>query len=176
MAEPPSLGDLMSRDFVVVREGDNDSPGLELGPAGQASAVAIDSEGRVSRAWSGGNGGMAIIAWPDTPVADIVGSSTLHRELIRGNAAIVVLFRDGPAGIISAERFNTYVATQREPPVTKSGDISAKDSLLAGDYQQSLLVVICNVCGWRNELRSWVEGRTPCANIAPPPHVLARRQ
>jgi hypothetical protein len=176
MAEPASLGELMSDDFVLVREGDDDPLGLELGQTGQVSAVAIDGEGRISRAWSGGNGGMAIIAWADTPVADIAGSSTLHRELIRGNAAIVVLLRDRPAGIISAERFTTYLATHRDLPATKSGDTAAGDSLLAGCYTQSLLVVICNVCGERNELRSWVEGVTRCANTAPPLHVLVRRQ
>jgi hypothetical protein len=175
MAEPPSLGELMSRNFVVLREGDDDSLAPELGPAGQASAIAVDSEGRISHAWSGGSGRMVIIAWADTPVADIVGSSTLHRELIRGNAAIVVLSRDGPAGIISAKRFTTYLATRHDQLATKAGDTTAGDSLLGGGYRQSLLVVICNVCGWRNELRSWVEGVTRCANAAPPLHVLVRR-
>src|SRR5690349_3030543 len=136
MTEPPSLGELMSRDFVVLREGDDDSLGLDLGPAGQASAIAVDREGRISRAWSGGSGGMAIIAWPDTPVADIADSSTLHRQLIRGNAAIVVLSRDRPAGIISAEHFTTYLATRRDQLATKSGDVAAGDSLLGGGYRQ----------------------------------------
>ena len=176
MAEPSSLGELMSRDFVVLREGDDNSFAPELGHAGQASAIIVDGEGRISRAWSGGSGGMAIIAWTDTSVADVAGSSTLHRELIRGNAAIVVLSHDHPAGIISAKRFTTYIETRHDQLATKSSDAAAGDSLLGGGYHQSLLVVICNMCGWRNELRSWVEGVTRCANAAPPLHVLVRRQ
>ena len=176
MAEPPSLGELMSRDFVVLHEGDEDPLSPRLGRAGHASAVAVDSEGQISRAWAGGSGGMAIIAWADTPVADIAGSSTLHRELIRGTAAIVVLSRDRPAGIISAERFTDFLATRRDHPATKSGDTAAGDSVLGGGYRQGLLVVICDVCGWRNELRSWVEGITRCADAAPPSHVLVRRR
>lgn len=176
MAEPPSLGELMSRDFVILREGDDDSLSRALGPAGRASAVAVDSEGRVSRAWSGGSGEMAIVAGVDTPVADIAGSSTLHRELIRGTAAIVVLSRDRPAGIISAEHFTAHLATGRGQLAAKSGDTAAGDSVLEGGYRQSLLVVICKVCGWRNELRSWVDGVTRCASPAPPSHVLVRRR
>jgi hypothetical protein len=174
MATSVSLGELMSSDFVVVGDGDDDSIRHELGPAGQPVAVVVDPGGRVSGVWSAEGRGTPIITAADTPAEDIATSASLLTELTRTGGAIVVLSGSRPVGVIPAQRFAEYLAGERGLRVTTLGETAAGDSLLAGGYQQSLLVIVCGTCGWRNELRSWVEGVTRCANPAPPAHLLTR--
>lgn len=175
MAEPVPLGELMSRDFVIFSERGGIPPGRKLDTAGRPMAVVVDPGGQVSGVWMPSGRGACILTWADTPAQDIAGSSSLMRELTRERAAIVVLSGDDdPAGVISPTRFTDYLAAHDQLLATKNADASVGDAQLPGGYRQSLLVIICGTCGWRNELRSWIEGLTSCGNPAPPAHVLTR--
>ena len=175
MAEPMSLGELMTRNFVVLNEGDDDSIQRELQPARVQIAVMVDPAGQVSSVWCGQGRGTTIVASADTPVEDIAGSGDLLKELNRKGAAVVVLEDDHPVGVVPAARFAEYFADERGLRVTSLGEMAPGDSGLAGGYSQSLLVIVCKTCGTRNQLRSWIEGTTLCTNPEPPPHVLVRR-
>jgi hypothetical protein len=176
MAEPMSLKELMTHDFVVLGEGDDDdSIRRELQPAGVPIAVMVDPAGQVCGVWGEQGRGTPIVASADTPVEDIAGSGFLLKELNREGAAVVVLEGDDPVGVVPAARFAEYLADERGLRVTSLGEMAAGDSGLAGGYRQSLLVIVCATCGARNQLRSFVEGTTLCTNPEPPPHVLVRR-
>jgi len=174
MAEPMPLGELMSREFAILSEGDDDSMQRKLQPTGKPIAVVVDSAGQVRSVWSEEGRGTPIVASTDTPAEDIAGSGSLLKELNRKGAAIVVLSEIHPVGVVSAVRFAEYLADQRGLRVNTLGEVAAGDAGLAGGYSQGLLVIVCKTCGARNELRSWIEGTTLCTNPAPAPHVLVR--
>jgi hypothetical protein len=174
MAESMPLGELMHRDFVVLDEGDDDSVRQKLHPTGKPIAVIVDHAGEISGVWSGVGRGTAIVASADTPAADIARSGSLLRELRKG-AAIVVLSDVHAVGVIPAVRFAEYLNDEQRLRFNTMGEAAVGDTVLAGGNTQPRLVIVCKVCGTRNELREWVEGVTLCANPAPSPHVLVRR-
>lgn len=175
MAKSMPLGELMHRDFAVVEDEDDESVQRKLRPTGKPIAVMVDPAGQVCGVWSAAGRGAPIVASADTPAEDIAGSGSLVRELSRTGAAIVVLSGVKPVGVIPAARFGEYLTDQRGLRVNELSEQAVGDAVLAGGYTQSKLVIVCKVCGTRNELRSWIDGVTICANPAPPPHVLVRR-
>jgi hypothetical protein len=175
MAELMPLGELMHRDFVVLDEREDDSVRQRLQPTGKPIAVMVDHAGEVSGVWSGIGRGTAIIASADTLAEDIAGSDFLLRELNRNGAAIVVLSDVHPVGVIPAARFAEYLADERGLRFNTMSEAAVGDAGLPGSYAQPRLVIVCKICGTRNELRSWVEGVTLCTSPVPSPHVLVRR-
>jgi hypothetical protein len=175
MTDPVRLGELMNGDFVILAEGGDDSTRQELQLAGQQMAVTINRAGQVCSVWSAEGRGTPIVASTTTPAADIAEAGSLVGELTRKGTAIVVLSEARPVGVISAGRFARYLADERGTRLRTFGEVTVGDAGLAGPYTQGHLVIFCNVCGWRNQLRSWTEGVTRCTNPAPPEHVLVRR-
>jgi hypothetical protein len=174
MADPIRLGELMSRDFVILEEGDDDSA-RQLELTGKQMAVTVDPAGQVCSVWSTDGRGTAIVAATATPAADIAEEGSLLEALHRKGTAIVVLSDARPAGVIAANDFAGYLEGVGDELFRTFGDVAPGDAGLAGAYTQGLLVIICGMCGTRNVLRSWVEGVTCCVNPTPPEHVLVRR-
>jgi hypothetical protein len=175
MRESLPLGELMHRDFVVLHDEDDDVVLRKLQAVSKPVAVIVNHSGDVVGVWSRvGGRGTPIVASTDTPVEDIAESGVLLRELSRNGSAIVVRSGTEPVGVVPAGTIAEYLAVQRGLRVAILGEVAAGDSGLAGGHTQSLLVIVCGVCGTRNELQSWVEGVTLCQNPAPP-HVLVRR-
>jgi hypothetical protein len=178
MADPVRLGELMDSDFAVFDDGDDASMQQNLRMSGKRMAVLVDSAGQVCGVWSVVGRGTPIVASAETPaydIADLDDSSSLMGELNRRGTSIVVLSEARPVGVVSAYRFAEYLDDRRVLRFGVPGEAATGDARLAGNYTQGRLVIVCKVCGTRNELRSWIEGVTRCANPAPPPHVLVRR-
>jgi hypothetical protein len=175
MDEWMTFGELMHGDFVIVNEEADDSAQQELDRTGKPIAVVVDDAGEVSGVWSVEGRRNAIVASSGTSAADIISSPFLRGELIRTGAHIVVVSDAGPVGVVPAPRYAQYLAFERGLPFSSLSEAAVGDSGMPGDPVLSRLVIYCKVCGTRNLLESFVEGRTLCANPKPSLHALVRR-